>query len=319
MSRNRGRDSVSAEYYGKHLYGDSARFANNPSRNRLALHERMYMRILSELAMNRFKWIGMPKEIDIRFLESNLFYRALAVFFFDPDLGKYMALQGGAAGPHNMYNNPTQFYVVGNQYAGKRLNAVNRIVNEVEELSDCVPIWSNYLRVPDLDIVMIYASKLANIDITIEINMRNARRSRVLAVDDNTQLSIENLNRQLDEGAPSVRVSNAMNLAGAVTALDLGVHPDNIEKLHITKVRLWNECMGLLGIDYANQDKKERLVASEVTANEEQIDTMKAVNLNSRRMAADAIFDRFKIPLEVQYNTDIGDQIAAAASGVGVE
>lgn len=316
MSRNRGRDYVSTEIYGKHLHGDSARFANNPVNNRKSLHERMYFRILSELAMNRFKWLGLPKEIDVRFLEMNLFYRALAVFFHDSDTGKYMALQGGAAGPHNMYNNPTQFFVTGNLFTGRRFNSVNRIVNEVEELADCVPIWSNYLRVPDMDIVMIYATKLADIDMTIEINMRNARRTKVLAVDENTQLSVENLNRMLDEGSGAVKIARAFDMS-SISSLDLGVHPDHIEKLHITKVRLWNECMGLLGIDHANQDKKERLISSEVNANDDQIDSMKAVNLNSRRMAADAIFDRYRIPIEVQYNTDIADQLSAATTGVG--
>src|SRR5699024_8940304 len=74
-----------------------------------------------------------------------------------------------------------------------------------------------------------------------------------------------------------------------LSALDLGVEPDSIEKLHILRTRIWNECMGLLGIDNANQDKKERLVADEVDANSDKVALSRAVNLKSRQNAAEQI------------------------------
>lgn len=306
-SRVMGRDHVGDEYYSTHLYGAQRKFNNNPSGNRTAILQRMYYRILSELAMNRFKWTGLPDNISVRFMEMELYYRALAVFFYDDERGKFLALQGSPASHINMMGDPTHFTVVGPNYVGKRLRAMPEHVmpdrDTVETLdAECVPIWSNYMRVPDLDIVLIYATKFAELDRTIEINAKNARRNKIIVTDENTNLSATNIVREIDSGAPVVKV--ARPLGDMVQALDLGVHPESVERLHIVKGRLWNECMTLLGIKTANQDKKERLVESEVDANAEEVDSMRAVNLNSRRRAAEQMNALYDLNVEVGYNTD---------------
>lgn len=287
--------------YTRHLHG--SRFQSNPANNRFALIERMYMRVLTELATNRFKWTGLPPEIDVRFLELTLFNFALSVFFKDDasvnkgqegratDL--YMALQGGANGKLNMLNNPTAFRVVGNNFVGKTIGA-----------KDCVPIWANYLRIPDIDIVTIYAERLADFDRTIEINARNARRSKVVATNENQRFSASQIIRQIDAGEPVINIAGPLQDMAFVSALDLGVHPDQIVNMQVARRRVWDECMGLLGIDNANQDKKERLVASEVDANNDQTDSMRAVNLNARQMAADAINKKYSLNVSVEFHTD---------------
>lgn len=312
MSRVRGRDHVGDEYYSRHLYGSARKYNNNPSGNRTAIIQRMYTRILTELAVNRFKWEGLPDTVDVRFMEMTLFYSGLSVFFYDDDYARFMALQGTPASQHDMMNNATHFQVTGANYPGKRLSAVKTVqevrnaetgdVDYVSVDSECVPIWSNYMRVPDLDIVLIYASKFAELDTTIEINSKNARRGKVAIVDENTNLSVTNIVRQLDEGSPLIKISRPLN--DMISAVDLGVTPDSIEKLHILKGRLWNECMTLLGINNANQDKKERLVADEVHANSDQVESTRAVNLNARRQATDAINRRYGLNVTVGYHTD---------------
>jgi len=88
-------------------------------------------------------------------------------------------------------------------------------------------------------------------------------------------------------------------------ALDLGINEHALEKLHIVRTRLWSECMGLLGINNANQDKKERLVASEVDANDDQVSSMQYVNLNARRQACHMINARYGLDVSVEYNAQI--------------
>lgn len=316
-NRNRGRDYVYDEMYSRHLNGDRARYNPNPAGQRTAVIQRMYYRILTELAANRFKWEGMPDTVDVRFMEMTLYYNALSVFYFDKDYDKFFAMKGTPASQVNMFDNPTRFFVTGPGFVGKYLNAVNRVLkvnNEVEMLdAECVPIWANYMRVPDLDIVLIYASKFAELDVTIEINSKNARRNKVIVVDENQKLSGVNIVREIDNGSPLIQVSQS--LGNMITALDLGVDPDAIEKLHILKGRLWNECMTLLGINNANQDKKERLVASEVDANDDQVESTRAVNLNARKMAADAINKRYGLNLSVSYHTDIQPELDGMVTG----
>lgn len=310
MSKSKGRerlpDHVHDRYYNAHLSG-AARHANNPANNRTAVLQRMYYRVLTELATNRFKWEGLPDSVSVRNLELTLFNSGLAVFFRDEEYGKYLAMQGAPSGRINMQGDPVSFWVTAPGFVGKTLAASNTVglLPEGEIVSsdaECVPIWANYMRVPDLDIVLIYAQKLAELDRTIEINSRNARRNKVAVVDENTQLGVTNIIRQIDEGQPLIAVSQP--LGDTISALDLGIHPDSIEKLHILRGRLWNECMTLLGIKNANQDKKERLVADEVAANDEQIDATRAVNLNARREAAEQINARYGLDVSVSYHID---------------
>lgn len=258
--------------------------------------ERMYLRVLQELAVNRFKWVGLPDSVNERFLEYTLMRRGLVVMYFDTDYDEYLALQGAGAGPLNMYDDPTSFRVTGNStFVGKTVDA-----------SDCVPIWANVLRVPDWDIILTYAKKLAGIDRTIDINLRNARRSRVIVTDETGQLSAQNINNQIDSGSPVITVNNTgYAMMEHWTAFDLGIHPDQIVNLQTSRQRIWNECMGLMGINFANQDKRERLVSAEVGANDEQIDSMKNVILAERQRAVRQMNDKFGLSVDIKLRTEL--------------
>lgn len=296
-----GADGVYAGIFGG-FYRD------NPQNNRQAMLEFMYQRTLTELAANRFKWTGFPDSVNKRYLELTLFRHGMSVFFFDRDYDKFLALQGSVHNQLNFQQEPTAFLITGaGNYRTKTVSA-----------KDAVPIWANYLRIPDLDIVHIYSTKLAEIDRSIEINAKNARRNKVIISSENQRLSTENFNRQLDEGQATLRVGGAIQDLGFIQAVDLGVDPDSVVNLHILRTRIWNECMGLLGIENANQDKKERLVAAEVEANDDQTSMMRYVNLNERQNAAEKINKRFGLEIAVEYYTDEEREQAALTGVPGV-
>jgi len=62
--------------------------------------------------------------------------------------------------------------------------------------------------------------------------------------------------------------------------------------------------MSLFGINNSNQDKKERLVADEVAANNDQVAVMRAINLNARQEACTKINRLFGTNIWVEYKTD---------------
>lgn len=304
------RDGVDETYYAPHLAGVKRSFARNDQTARHAVIERMLMRTLTEMSVNRFAWKNLPPEVNVRWLELQLFRKALAVFYKDPLNDKHFAMAATQNGHVNAVGDPTAFtvYSAGGFPAAKVLSAIPRLVvaDGVEEWlpAQCVPIWSNMLRVPDIDIVYVYASKLAQLDLTIEINSLQARRTKVLTVSENQLLSGTNIVRQIDEGQPTVTISSGAFTDVPVQALDLGINPDHVEKLHILRTRLWGECMGLLGINNGNQDKKERLVAAEVNQNDDQTAAMRAVNLNSRKEAAEQINALYKLNVSVDFHVD---------------
>lgn len=286
-------DNVYTNFYGPHLGDkDGTGHGNNQAQNRQALHERMYMRMLVEMVAHRFKWDGMPDSVDVRFLELTLARQGMVVFFQHPDNGRFLVSQATYTGPLNHYDNPTQFRVIAN-----RMNSVTLMGNE------CVPIWTNYLRIPDWDIISLYATKLANFDIDIEIAADNLRYTKVVTAPEGQRQTWVNIIRQHRQGEPVIFGGPQLDME-AVSAFDVGGAPEALRELLIGKTKVYNECMTALGINNANQDKKERLVTDEVTANDEQVMAMRDVSLTSRQQAADQINAMFDLNVTVDWSYD---------------
>lgn len=273
--------------------------SSDPQMNDQIFTEQMYISTLTELSVNRFQWDGLPEEIDRTFIEKELHFSGLVVFFhsskgLEPDetdkYNRYFALKATPQGNINMYDNPTQFQVYGNTMIERQLNA-----------RMCVPIWANTMRVPQRSAIVLYARKLAKIDRTIDITIESLRYSRLVTGNANQRQSLINIMRQVDEGKPVVYTSQNFD-PSSVQVFDLGVHPDTLPKLMDARNSLWNQAMGFLGINNANQDKRERLVASEVQANDEQVLAVRATALNTRQYACEQINKMYGLHVSVSYD-----------------
>lgn len=313
-------------------------FANNPAGNALSGYERMYIRILTELSANRFKWVGLPASVDERFLELALFNQALVVFYFDEQFGRYLCLRATSTGRVNMYDNPTSFTVNGNGSPpiNKMLHAGNTWEDVIGEdgkpvigpgglpaqrqvASQCVPIWGNFLRIPDKDIIYLFAKRLAETDITIDINMKALRYTTVLTVPEDKRLTYQNIFRQHQQGQPVILGVDGLQLEEMIKAWPIAPDKDVALNLQISKSRIWNECMTLLGINNANQDKKERVVSNEVESNDEQVVSNRGIALNSRRIAVKQIRERYELSLDVGWNPEVGAMAGEYAVLAGVQ
>jgi hypothetical protein len=275
------------------LYDD---FRNNPARNRVAMYERMYLRLFTEMACARFEWEGLPESINPRFLEISLFRQALAVFFYEnKNFNKYMVLRGAGSGELNYQDEPLSYTVTG-----------NRFVNRTLGYKDCVPIWANYLRIPDAEIALLYATKLAELERTIEINLKAHRKPFFFAVSDTEKLSFMNILRQVHAGEDAVFGTETLSgaLEDKIKLFDLKIDKELVLNLYITKSKMWNECMTHLGINNANQEKRERLVVSEVSANNSQVLMARNVALDARRDACERINEKYKLNVSVKWNID---------------
>jgi metal-dependent amidase/aminoacylase/carboxypeptidase family protein len=75
------------------------------------------------------------------------------------------------------------------------------------------------------------------------------------------------------------------------------------DKIMQYKHDLWNEVMSFLGVGNAKQDKKERLVAAEVSANDEQIEMAREIMLKARQDACEKINKMFGTNISVKFKT----------------
>lgn len=291
MSRNKSQRqgrAVEQEFY-KPFYERGARYSS-PSKNRVQLLSTMYTRVLTEMCLGRYDWHNLPDSISQRFMELTLFRNGLVGIFHHKidggpsgEVGKIVAARAAPSGGYDMQDDPLGYTMTGPGMSGVRRAA-----------GDVVPVWSNALRIPDWDIVNVFSYRLAHLDRTIEINTMNARRSKIIAFNDNSRLTAAALNAQLEDGEAAIPVNSSLgSLADMMTALDLGVEPRTLSELSILRNQEWNRCMGLLGINNSNQDKKERLVSDEVDANNDQVSTARESNLEARQLGAKLFNKRY--------------------------
>lgn len=289
--------------YDKHLAGTTFNgyLRSKPANDRQAHFERMYTRLLTELSANRFRWIGLPDEIPKRFLELQLFRSAFGLFFKDKRTGKFMVVRATRMGNVNPYDDPTEFMTTAINFPNLRVFARG----ETRRAGKGIAIWANYLRVPDIDIVFTYAWRLAVLDRTIEINSQNARQNKVLVGPKKMQLTRTNFGREYEGGNNSIEIGGSVSDLEFIKAVDLAIDSKMIDSLAVLRTKTWQECMGLLGIDNANQDKKERLVEAEVGANDDQSSLMRSVNLSARQEACAEINRIYGLNVWVDYKTEI--------------
>jgi len=281
--------------------------ASNNVIQQQVLTERMYQRHLTELCVNRFKWENMPEEMDgevLRFLEINTFYNGVTLFYKHPVNGKFMLARAAGTGPINAYDNPTEWTTLG---MGQGFESVTLKDDE------CVPIYCNALRTPDTDVVNLFSMKMANIERTIELNVKNLRITKMVTVDESQRTTWGNIMRKVEQGDPFIFGTTQLDV-GAVQALDVGAHPENLPKLLEVKSKEWNECMGLLGLNNANQDKKERLVTDEVSANDEQVQASRNIHLKARKSAADKINKMFNLNINVIFDDMVDTTVPGTAA-----
>lgn len=288
--RNKGKGPLSNSRYS---WG-SGEFYHNPATTQVQMVENIYIRRFAEMSVNSYKWLNLPDEIDERYLELNVFRRGLAVFFHDDELGKYMCLPGSGHGFLDWQDNPVRFNVVGNQLYNKTLDA-----------DDVVPIWANRTRVPNYDILLWYARRLAEVETTVDINVKSARLTRILAASENMRLSVTNMLRQIDQGNPTVFVEPDMTESDVLSVLDMGANPEHIISVQMVKNRIMNDAMTFLGINTSNTDKRERMNSDEVNADEEQVRLNRNIGINARQEAADKINKKWGLNISVDWDDAI--------------
>ena len=250
-----------------------------------------YLDRLTELAISMFEWKNLPDNIDERFLEFTLFKYGQAVFFYDAELGDYLALQVATNGGFNVYRIPLR----------RRAYAVNGYQKQLN-IEDSVIIYNNMLRRNSIRTVKLYAERLANLDRIIDVNA-NAQKTPVLIQGtDQQKLTLQNVYKEYDGNAPVIFGYSDLDLKGFnVLKTDA---PYVSDKLYQLKTQLWNECLTYLGISNLNIQKKERLVADEVVRNQGGTIASRYSRLNARRQACEMINKMFGLDIEVDYRED---------------
>lgn len=245
------------------------------SKNLNAITFNNYYYRLKLIAQAVFEWKGLPNGINERYIEKYLFDYGKCVFFKDFEKG-WMIAKYTDNGNLNYYDEPTT------------VTPVFTNSNEMEPLvngEDCVLIWNNDNAIPTHYPVIQAASRLTEIQRTIDLNIQAQKTPITISCTEKQRLSLMNAYKQYKGNTPVLVVDKSMEGLDLIKVLKTDA-PIVFDKLRQEWKNEWNDTMTSLGVNNANQDKKERLVADEVAANDEQVARSAWVMLKPRQEAA---------------------------------
>lgn len=244
---------------------------------------------LTLIARALFAWKNLPNNMDDRWIEKYLFTNGKCIFYKDPVMGEMVA-GFGQMSSINCYGDPTKVYPVAPNYVYDGEQLING--------ENCYVIRNNDLMLPTFPTVRMYAFKLTNIDRAIDINIEAQKSPILVRCTDKQRLSLKNAINQRRDNEPVIYADNSFD-KDMITTLDLNpplVFPD----LQVQKHMVLNEVFTDLGINNANMDKRERMVANEVEANNEQVKASEDVMLKVRQEACKQINRIFGTNISVE-------------------
>lgn len=246
---------------------------------------------LVEIAIAGFEWKNLPHEIDPRFLEMILCFDGKALFYFDDDLGEYVALQFFNSSTLDIYREPFKRTAFS--------PAVNFRHKALDE-SESVIIWNNGLHLPEILPLRLYARRIAECERTIDVNVKGQKTPKIIRSTNEERLTLENLFKKYDGNIPFIFGSKNLADMQDITVLDTTV-PYIADKVQILKRQLFAEALTYFGIENANTEKKERLVSDEVASNFGGVEIARRTRLNARKLACRKINERFGLNIDVEF------------------
>lgn len=245
---------------------------------------------LTLIARSLFTWENLPNNMDERWIEKYLFSSGKCIFYKDPLMG-YMVAGFGEQGGINCYGDPTSVYPVAENYVYSGEQLING--------ENCYVIRNNDLMLPNFPIVRHYSYKLCNIDRAIDTNIEAQKTPIIVRCSDKQRLSLKNAINQRRDNEPVIWTADNANINDMVSTLELNAQPV-FKDLQVQKHMILNEIFTDFGINNANMDKKERMVANEVDANDEQVKASEDVMLKAREEACKQINRIFGLNISVK-------------------
>lgn len=231
------------------------------------------------VARSLIEWSGLPNNMDERWIEKYLFTSGKCIFYKDPTMG-YMVAGLAQQGSINCYGDPTTVSPVAENYVYNGEKLVNG--------ENCYVIRNNDLMLPNFPIIRHYAYKLCNIDRAIDTNVEAVKTPIIVRCSEKQKLSLKNAINQRKDNEPVIWSSDLSDINEMVDTLTTNA-PIVFPQLQTQKHMILNEVFTDLGINNANMDKRERMVANEVEANNEQVKACEDVMLKARQQACKEI------------------------------
>ena len=239
-----------------------------------------YLNRFRRIALSMFEWVNLPKTMNARALEQNLYFMGQASLIKDEKFG-FINTKCAGSGYVNIYGLPSKFNCYSYNFKTMRelYTGLNPLKSKEEQEKECILVMNNWDRTPTAGSMELYAWRLYLAQRSCDVNV-SAQRFPVMVVGDEKQrLMLENLYNQYNGNQPFI-FGNKNQINSEMLKVMNTEAPYVVDKLTEYKKEIWNEALTFLGINNISVKKKERLTENESNENTE------LVNLNLQAMLA---------------------------------
>ena len=285
MGKNRRKKN---EFFSDHFW-ESANYNSRTYAKNLDM--------LLALAINRFRWEGLPETCDARYLEKVLHRTGMATLSYKADEPTkiFTTLTAIQQGEYNMYGLPTNWRAVG--YDGLTDYPVND--------ENGVICWYSWSRINPWNALEIYARKMAHYERTEDVNLTQQMKPFIGIAPQEKRLELVNLLKQVEGGEPAILGDEGLSkLVDNVKTIDIGV-PLITEELARSYQNVLNQALLYLGIPHLAFEKGERMIEDEARANTAPTNVMLLDCLQARREFAEKANRKFGLDIHVYFNEDL--------------
>ena len=227
-----------------------------------------YLERLKKIALSMFEWVNLPASMNERYLEECLYYKGQASLLKDETKG-FINTQCCTNGQINIYGLPTALHCFTFGYDTDR-KLYTGLKDEKSTKEDCVLVMNTWEKVPTASTLELFAYRLYEAERTCDVNIKAMKTPVMIKVDENQRVMMENLYSQYDGNKPFIFGDKNQLENGLLQAIKTEA-PFVADKIMDYKKEIWNEALCFLGINNLSVEKKERLVTSEVSTNNEVI------------------------------------------------
>ena len=232
-----------------------------------------YVERFKKICLSMFEWVNLPDSMNARYLEECLYYKGQASLLKD-ELYGFINTQCASNGYLNIYGLPSSLNCYSYQY-----NSIRNLYTGLDgaEDKDCILVMNNWERIPTASTIELFCQRLAEAEMTAQVNIKAQKTPVLITVDENQRLMMENLYAQYDGNRPFIMGDKNQMGNDFIKSINTGA-PFIADKIMEYKKQIWNEALQFLGINTLQTEKKERLITDEASSNNELI------NLNLQSM-----------------------------------
>ena len=249
-----------------------------------------YLERLKKIATSMFEWVNLPDTCNQRYLELCLYYKGQCALLYDNDYG-FINTQACDSGYINIYGLPTLINCYSYSYNQMRDTYVAGSEDNKEKDKECILVLNNYQRVPTASTLELFAYRLAELQRSIDTNIKSVRTPILIRTDQKQFMSLKKMYEEYDGNTPVIFADRNLITDDSLKAIN--TQADFLgRELNDVKREIWNEALTFLGVSNLSE-KRERLISSEADSNNELVNLNLQSYLIPRQQACKEFNDKF--------------------------